>query len=356
MKINQARGDESPETSADGQDANESPTTGNGQLLKMLAVATGYTSDELQNGNVKRSDIVNRLLSQDNHELIKKLRAKGAIRVLRFSDKVEDLGTLPAIHDADKSAENATDKNPQPGDESASTTDANSIVTLSATGPATDIWQALKQALAINQIAAIVLISDGQHTTPDDPVEIADRARDMGVPIYVFGVGDPGRPKNLFVSDVYVRSKAQPGEPFEIESVIYAQNISAKSVSIELLRSEINDADNSVSDGQTVKSVTIDLPDEGGRIPLNFSESLDEPGKYAYSVRISEVENESDTEDNTKMSSPVEIIDEKIKVLLIAGAPTWEYQMVQRLFQRDQSILLSCWLQTMDPRTSPGGR
>ena len=35
------------------------------------------------------------------------------------------------------------------------------------------------------------------------------------------------------------------------------------------------------------------------------------------------------------------------RVLLVAGHPSWEYRMVQRLLQRDSAFLLSCWLQTM---------
>ena len=47
-------------------------------------------------------------------------------------------------------------------------------------------------------------------------------------------------------------------------------------------------------------------------------------------------------------SSQLEVVDEKVKVLLIAGLPNWDYQQVQRLLQRDSSIELSCWLQSLD--------
>lgn len=35
------------------------------------------------------------------------------------------------------------------------------------------------------------------------------------------------------------------------------------------------------------------------------------------------------------------------RVLLVAGLPSWEYRMVQRLLNRDSRFVLSCWLQTM---------
>lgn len=44
----------------------------------------------------------------------------------------------------------------------------------------------------------------------------------------------------------------------------------------------------------------------------------------------------------------MEVVDEKIRILLISGLPNWDYQHLQRLLQRDSSIALSCWLQSMD--------
>jgi von Willebrand factor type A domain len=199
----------------------------------------------------------------------------------------------------------------------------------------------------VNQLAAVILISDGQHTTPDDPVEIARQAKQKGIPVYVIGVGDPSRPRNLFVDDIYVRAKAQPNEPFEIETVMYAQNIEPGNIQVELVRQTI-DAAGKLGDPQTMETQSVAIPTEGGRLPLNFSQTVAEPGNYVYRVKMPPAENEVSLDDNEKVSSQVEVVDEKVKVLLIAGAPTWEYQLVQRLLQRDPSIILSCWLQTMD--------
>ena len=174
-------------------------------LVKMAA-ATGISATELQAGTVKRTDIVNKLLSRKNHQFINDLREKGAVRVLKFADKVEDMGTLPAFTDAKKASSTTaksgeTDSADENAGDASDSDGGSKIAGLVGSGSSSDIWQALKNSLNVNQLAAIVLISDGQHTTPDDPVEIAKRAKELGVPVYVLGVGDPGRPKNLFVSD-----------------------------------------------------------------------------------------------------------------------------------------------------------
>ena len=75
---------------------------------------------------------------------------------------------------------------------------------------------------------------------------------------------------------------------------------------------------------------------------------MDLPGRYGFTVRSELVPEEYLTSDNELESTEISVVDEEIRVLLVAGDPTWEYQLLQRLFQRESTITLSCWLQTMD--------
>ena len=61
-----------------------------------------------------------------------------------------------------------------------------------------------------------------------------------------------------------------------------------------------------------------------------------------------EIDGETITTDNERLSSELEVVDEKVRVLLIAGEPTWDYQHVRILLERDSNISVSCWLQSMD--------
>ena len=44
----------------------------------------------------------------------------------------------------------------------------------------------------------------------------------------------------------------------------------------------------------------------------------------------------------------MEVLDAKVKLLLVSGLPSWDYQLVSRMLQQDSTIELSCWLQSMD--------
>ncbi len=320
----------------------------NDKVVKDLAEALKVDPDDLKDGKLKRSEIVNQLLFGDKQELLETLREKGSIRVIDFDKDVKMVGTLPAT----KAKKGTEEKETEEESNQKKIDKASPVVAL---GTSTNIWRVLKDSLRVNQLAAILLISDGQHTTPDDPVEIAKKAKEMGIPIYVIGMGDPNKAKNILITDVYVGGTAQPNEPFEIRCDLHTENVTQSEITVELIQESVSEADGSTTDRKTIKSKQVPVAPEGGRIQVSFYATVSTPGKYVYTVNVPPVDDESEIKDNVEKTSVVQALDEKVRVLLIAGAPTWEYQMVQRLYNRDPSIVLSCWLQTMDSsRTGEG--
>ena len=202
-----------------------------------------------------------------------------------------------------------------------------------------------------NRLSAVVLISDGQHNGGEDPLEIAKKAASLGIPIFVIGVGDPNPPKNLSVNEVYVRDKAYPDEPFEIEAILQSSQVGdtgmPSRIEVQLIQQAV-DSTGKPGTPEQVKTKDVEVPINGGRIRVDFDHVLNQPGKYVYTVQVDALDDETETDDNARLSSEMEVVDEKVKVLLISGLPSWDYQQVQRLLQRDQNIALTCWLQSMD--------
>jgi uncharacterized membrane protein len=333
-----------------------------------LADVTGLKSDEIESGQVKRSSLVNQAFKK-NPNLVELLRDKGALRVINFSDGNTPVAVIPAIvmnqtEKEDDSGENPDDENlgseagdSGAGDPAADDPAADGLVRttmpeLDANGLGTDIWQALRESLDDpSRLSAVVLISDGQHNGSEDPLEIAKKAATQGVPIFVVGVGDPNPPKNLAVTEVYVRDKAYPDEPFEIEAVLQTSQVGEDGmpnrIEVELVQQKV---DRSGNPGQPekVKSLDIEVPENGGRIRVDFDHILNQPGKYIYTVQVDPLDDETETDDNARVTSEMEVVDEKVKVLLVSGQASWDYQHVYKLLSRDQTIALSCWLQSMD--------
>ena len=204
-----------------------------------------------------------------------------------------------------------------------------------------------------------MLLSEGQHNGDEDPVELAERAASLGIPIYTVGVGDPNPPKNLAISEIYVRNKAYPNEPFEIEAVLQTSRRDETGLppqlDVSLLEQKVNPNTGKLDNQRTVKIRKVSVPESGGRVRIDFEHVSNQPGKYIYSVAVEELDDETQLDDNQLASSQLEVVDEKVKVLLIAGLPNWDYQQVQRLLQRDSSIGVEL-LVTVAGRNAAAGR
>ena len=160
-----------------------------------LALATGFEQNEISEGKRTRAELMQQALTRNNNSVLNSWREKGSLRVIDFAEVVSTSGILPAI------GNEATD-------EEAKEDIDQTLPPLIANGRGTDIWQGVRAMLGnTGRLSAIVLGSDGQHNGSEDPMELAYKAKDLGIPIIAIGVGNPARPKNLSVSKVYVRNR-----------------------------------------------------------------------------------------------------------------------------------------------------
>ncbi len=327
----------------------------NNEQVNLLAGLTGLDADGIDAGTVSRSELLNQAFVK-HPEILEQMRLKGPVHVVDFADGSTPYELIPSLtqKDLDKRNEDSDQESGDgPSDEQQVEKAVDAVLPeLVAGGAATDIWQALKNVLdGTTTPSSIVLISEGQHNGSGNPLEMADKAGALDIPIYTIGVGDPNPPKNVAVKEVYVRNKAYPDEPFEVEAVVQTSRRNETNLPGQLkisLLEQRRDSTGKLTSPVEVKTQNTNVPESGGRIRLNFEHSTNRPGKYIYTVRCETLPDETDTDDNELASSQLEVVDEKVKVLLISGLPNWDYQQVYKLLQRDQTIDLSCWLQSMD--------
>ncbi len=323
--------------------------------VNQLAAVTGFPADAIADGTVKRSDLINKVF-ENNPELLKSIRDKGSIRVIDFADGNQSVALIPATqteNEQDSAAEQNSSEPEDPATPETATMIQETIPELVPDGLGTDIWQALKEALDdTSRTSSILLLSEGQHNGSEDPIELAKKAATLGLPIYVVGVGDPNPPKNLQVNEIYVRDKAYPDEPFEIEAVLQSSQVGESGmppqIKVQLIQQRVDDKTGELGTGQTIKTQDVAVPEFGGRIRVDFDHVLNRPGKYVYTVAVDPLDDETDVDDNRKTSPEMEVVDEKVRVLLVSGKATWDFQHLKNLLQRDPSISVSCWLQELD--------
>ncbi len=337
---------------------------------KSAAAVLAASPAQLRTDRPTRTAIVNQLLSGEKSPVVAALTEKGKLQPLDFADQVTkvDLAPPPA-NDTEQQpgaagADDAKDDTEAPDKAAADSTDvadssrlpaATRLPPLVAAGRGSDLWTAIRQGLATDSPAAIVLVTDGQHTGKDDPRAAAREAKERGVPLLVIGVGDPSRPKNLRVTNVLVRPQVWQEEPFEVDAPIAVEGLEQTEFRAELIEQRVGDNDAIVGEGTVVQTVPVSVI-PGERPRAQFSHTPREAGRYIYKVRIEPVEGERKVDDNEYDSPVVKVLSrEKVRVLLVAGAPTWEYRLVQKLLARDKTITVSCWLQTLDEERAQEG-
>jgi hypothetical protein len=291
-----------------------------------------------------RAEIVNALLKEQGGRLLPELQQRGQLRVLDFAESVrpvetrEQRGESREQRDDEESAENAG-KKPLPA--------------LAATGVGTNLHHALSEALSERLTAAVVVFTDGQHTDrgtgKDDMLALAARARTQGVPLLIVGLGDPNRPRNVQVSDVYADAHVWKDDPFELQALLRSEGFGSETVQVELVEQKLDETSDQRAREQVLETRDVPLPQDGGQVRLNFVHTPHEAGRFAYTVRVQPLDGESTTDDNQPLApAEVKVIDDKARVLLVAGCSHWDYRFVRQILEREKSIELSCWLQTLD--------
>jgi hypothetical protein len=311
---------------------------------KAVAAALGKSESQVRAAKPSRVDIVNALLETNHSGVLAALSRKGKLQPSDFADQV----TKVELRQQRPAADGQRDRNAAA---------RLSLPPLVAEGRGTDLNAAIRQSLTADRPAAIVLFTDGQHTAKDDALEAAREAKSRNVPLLVVGVGDASRRRNVSVAKVYSRPQAWQEEPFEVDAVINFQDAEPGDVRVDLIEQRVGENDQPTGGGAVVQSLQLAAPEKGsGQKTAQFSHTVRESGRFMYAVRVEPIAGDSDESDNQAASSVVKVLNrERVRVLLVAGAPTWDYRLLQKLLARDKTMTVSCWLQTLDEERAQEG-
>jgi hypothetical protein len=278
---------------------------------------------------VTRAELVNALLAADGSRLVESLRRKGKLQLLDFGADIRKIAPTNSAARAPRQ-----------------------LPPLEADQRSTDIARAVQEGLTADRPAAIIVLTDGQQTTGDARAA-ASQAKARGVPLLVVGIGDERRPSLVRVMRIDARPQAWKNEPFEVAAILQFQNAAAGERRVELLEQPIDARQQPLGSAAVVQSLTVNVPEGGsGQATARFSYTPGAAGRFLYAVRVESLAADS-ADDRPPPTSPpptsiVNVVDHpSLRVLLIAGAPTWDYRLVEQLLARDKTIAVSCWLQTL---------
>jgi len=189
----------------------------------------------------------------------------------------------------------------------------------------TDLARALRESVAParQRTGAVVLLSDGAQNVGADP---RAEARRLGVPVFAVGVGSEGPVTDLSVFDVVASSVAYLDNVVPVVARVRARGDSALGVPVYL------------SEGSTVlDSTRVDLPGGGAEAEVDLEYTPVEEGLHRYRVWTPAREGEISAGNNEHLFA-VRVLKEKIKVLLVAGRPSFDLTFLKRALESDVSL------------------
>lgn len=188
-----------------------------------------------------------------------------------------------------------------------------------------------------DSLAGAVLLSDGHHNSPRDPRKAARALHDLGARLFVIGVGPDAAPSDIVLRSIDATGKVFAGDEVDVEVVVENRGIAASRLPVfvhdgekELARFELED-----------------VPEHGvSRWPLRFQ--IHEPGRRRIVVRVEAQPGEA-TAANNETEIWIEVLDARIRILYVDGAPRWEYRYLRNTWERDENIELDVFLVSPPP-------
>lgn len=288
---------------------------------------------------LRRADVVKQLLGQSDRKFLRELSDKNRVRMYAFSGEPTLLATAPSVHERKP-------KSDMPDAEANRFQAIEDLpVEFAARGAITNLERTLRRAvesLGSAPIASIVVLSDGGLNEGGDADDIARFARERNIAIHTVGIGDASPPRNVRVAEITAPENVFQNDPFAISARVSVQGVDG-----EVLTVELRQRDEAGGEGRVVDSKQAVIGADGAIEPVRFERQEDRVGRFTYSVSIAPLMGESIVDDNARQTT-INVIDSRLRVLIVSGGPSWDYRYLARLLERDDTVDVSCWLQTAD--------
>jgi hypothetical protein len=171
------------------------------------------------------------------------------------------------------------------------------------------------------------------------------------------GVGGTEPPVNVQIArmvaptDVQLPRADSPQDgqdTFEITGYIQSQGMAGRSVRVELTRQYADEQEPAV-----IASQEVTLPEGAEPAVVAFTQTAERKGAVDYQLVVQPAAGmrESRADDN-QQSRTINVFDDPLKVLVVAGGPMRDYIFAKNTLHRHNSMQVDVWLQTGTPGIS----
>ena len=176
-----------------------------------------------------------------------------------------------------------------------------------------------------NNISSITIISDGVITEGSTPIY---RAEKTGIPVFTVGIGDSTRKNDIEIKNVINNEFIYAETPTKILATVLNKGFSGKASQISLFEnSQLIEQKSFVLDNSGVNSVSFDYTPK-------------QSGEKKLTLKVNSHDGESTFLNNQKVFY-INVLSNKINVLLIAGSPSADLTFIKNSLSSDNNLKVS---------------
>lgn len=197
---------------------------------------------------------------------------------------------------------------------------------------------------AARKLAGVLVVSDGADNADlSDGLSPAARAelRALGVPVNAVAVGR-NAPRDLAVERIAVDDFAFVRNTATAEVTLRARGFGSEDVRVVLRR-----------EGAVVASATVRLEPGKDRYVVPLSFAPDVTGTFVFTVATPVFPGEAVAENNSR-SFVLRVIRDRVRVLLVAGRPSWDERFLRGLLKQDPNVDLVSFFILRSNSDDPG--
>lgn len=205
--------------------------------------------------------------------------------------------------------------------------DTAAVANAGADGNLTALGDAVIEAIGENErikLAGIVVVTDGVENSGSGAARAADTIQ-RNPPCQITGivVGATEKKSDARIETVFMPSVFYTNDISTFKVVIGQNSFTGQRATVRLR-----------IDGRIVASEEVNLLAAENDVNLTFTPG--EKGRFDALVELVPPDGDA-LADNNEWKSNIEIKDMNIRLLLISGAPTWEYRYLKTMFMREDS-------------------
>ncbi|HEY1784757.1 MAG TPA: hypothetical protein VGG30_04380 [Pirellulales bacterium] len=198
--------------------------------------------------------------------------------------------------------------------------------------PGSNLYEPLTEAPnRYPNLRSVVLISDGDWNAGQPPVEAATALRLKDIPVFTVAVGSRTRLPDVEVLSLDLPTFGIAGKPVRVPFTIESTLAREHQTTVTLRTSNGDEVTKEVRIapmGRTSDWMIWKPPATG-----DYTLTLDVP------LQADEL-----LKENNRLSAPISIREERLRVLVVDSVPRWEYRYLRNALSRDPGVELSCLL------------